>query len=52
MQSILDSWTNNEIYVLSPEEVAVFKDAVKDVTAQFAAEYGPEACAAFDITVA
>ena len=33
-------------------QVAVFKDAVKDVTAQFAAEYGPEACAAFDITVA
>lgn len=52
MQSILDSWTNNEIYVLSADEVAVFKDAVKDVTAEFAAQYGEDACAAFDITVA
>lgn len=49
MQNILDSWTNNEIYVLSADEVAVFKDAVKDVTAQYAAEYGAEACAAFGI---
>ncbi len=50
MQSILDSWTENEIYVLSADEIAVFKDAVKDVTAQYAAEYGEEACGAFGIT--
>lgn len=49
MQNILDSWTNNEIYVLSADEIAVFKDAVKDVTARYAAEYGAEACAAFGI---
>lgn len=49
MQSILDSWTNNEIYYLSEDEIAVFKEAVKDVTAQYAAEYGAEACAAFGI---
>jgi len=41
----------NEIYELSEEEVNVFKEAVADVTAEYAALYGEEACAAFGISV-
>ncbi len=40
------------VYELSEEEVQAFKDAVADVTKEFAELYGEEACSAFGITVA
>ena len=43
--------SGNEVYELSDEEIQVFKDAVADVTREYAAQYGEEACAAFDIVV-
>lgn len=49
MQEILDSWTDNSIYYLNDDEIQVFKDAVADVTAEYAGIYGAEACAAFGI---
>ncbi len=39
------------VYELSDEEVQAFKDAVADVTKEFAELYGEEACAAFGISV-
>lgn len=39
----------NSVYVLSEEEIAVFKEAVADVTATYMEQYGAEACAAFGI---
>lgn len=53
MEEILTTWENNgfnEVYRLSDAEIEVFKEAVADVTAQYAAEYGEEACSAFGIT--
>ena len=40
-----------EVYELSDEEIEVFKAAVADVTKEYAAQYGADACAAFGITV-
>ncbi len=39
-----------EVYELSDEEIEVFKAAVADVTKEYAAQYGADACAAFGIT--
>jgi len=50
IQAEFESNGFNEVYVLSDEEIEVFKAAVADVTAKYAAEYGEEACAAFGIT--
>lgn len=53
MEEILSAWESNgfnEIYRLSADEMEVFKSAVADVTATYAAEYGEEACAAFGIS--
>lgn len=53
MDQIKDKFINEngcEVYELSDEEIALFKEAVADVTSQYAAEYGPEACAAFGIS--
>lgn len=53
MEEILTSWENNgfnEVYRLSADEIEVFKGAVADVTAKYAAEYGEEACSAFGVT--
>lgn len=55
MDAIKESFVNDygcEVYELSDEEIEVFKEAVADVTAQYAAEYGEEACTAFNISVA
>lgn len=55
MDSIKEAFINDygcEVYELSAEEIDVFKTAVADVTAQYAAEYGADACAAFGIKVA
>ena len=38
-----------EVYELSEDEINVFKAAVADVTKEYAAQYGPDACAAFGI---
>ena len=54
MDVIKESFINDygcEVYELSPEEVEVFKAAVADVTAEYAAQYGEDACAAFGIVV-
>lgn len=54
MSSIQEEFANNgfnSVYVLSDEEIEVFKEAVADVTAEYAALYGEEACAAFGITL-
>lgn len=54
MDSIKESFINDygcEVYELSEDEINVFKEAVADVTAQYAAEYGEEACAAFGIQI-
>ncbi len=52
--AIKESFVNDygcEVYELSADEIEVFKEAVADVTAQYAAEYGEEACAAFGIEI-
>ena len=52
MDQIKEKFINEngcEVYELSDEEIAVFKDAVAGVTAEYAAQYGDEACAAFGI---
>ncbi len=52
MDQIKDKFINEngcEVYELSDEEIAAFKEAVADVTAKYAAEYGADACAAFGI---
>ena len=52
MDVIKESFINDygcEVYELSPEEVEVFKEAVASVTAEYAKQYGEDACAAFGI---
>ena len=52
MDVIKESFINDygcEVYELSPEEVEVFKTAVADVTAEYAKQYGKDACDAFGI---
>ncbi len=51
-ETLKDKFANEngcEIYELTPEDVAAFRDAVQSVTEEYKAKYGTEACEAFNI---